>query len=188
MRQAHRRTTRDESRRGFTLIELLVAMVITVLLIAGTFAMIMRTLSSRQLLNETSNLQRKAQRGMDVMVDELRLAQEIYAFENQYVEPPIPSHWITFRSFDNYLITYYLDNETHALRRRVQEQDGTLTDVMLTDDVHNVLFYPYHVEGNMVGTPKQVYFLVIKIEMRSATQSATLSTGIRLRNLLRSTN
>ncbi len=97
------------------------------------------------------------------------------------------SHWITFRSFNNFLITYYVDTDTHELKRSVVEQDGTTSNSILSDKVLSCDFYPYHAEGNMVSIPDEVYFIVMVLTMRGDENQSTLRTGVRLRNRLQST-
>jgi len=176
-----------KNKAGFTLVELLVAMMVTVFLLIIAYTMANRTNTARDAINESAELQRKAQRALDVMVDEFRMAHEVFEFEQEFVEPPVASTWFTFRSFNNFMITYYVDPSTHELKRHVVQQDGTINDTLLTDRVLGCYFYPYHAQGNLVVSPDEVYFIVIVLVMRGDTTTSVLRTGVRFRNRYQST-
>jgi type II secretory pathway pseudopilin PulG len=167
-----------------TLIEILVAVMVLGLVAAGISRMLASSWQSQETLTSQNEMQKRAQRAVDAMIDSLRGYSEIQLGEPARVTAALrDKHGVLLRT-----ITYYLQ-EGELLRDRYESSSGeTITGEIICGDVSSLMFdyYRYIPVSNSWESPPldltDTESVKVSVTIASGKNHATETSWVKFRN------
>jgi len=159
---------------GFTLMELLVALLVGLLVLEGVHRIFVAGLTTQYTTSTQTEVNRKAQIGIDSVVSKLRGSSE--------VKKDSAANRICFLDQEGHNIRFWLDGGS-LVYRDWGASDGSYTGGTPVASNISVFDLDYYDEnGQPTSIAGNVYSASVELEVKESRQSARLRSAVRLRN------
>lgn len=158
---------------GFTLMELLVALLVGLLVLEGVHRIFVAGLTTQYTTSTQTEVNRKAQIGIDSVVSKLRGSSEV---------KDAAANRIWFLDQDGNNCRFRLENGTLFFRDWGASSGSYTGGTPVASDISVFDLDYYDENGQPTSIAGNVYSASVELEVKESRQSARLRSAVRLRN------